>query len=52
VSPYDGIGDQAIAVGPALMIKTGEDLVKLIFTGVDNAPVKARKIFDTAKARM
>jgi hypothetical protein len=52
VSPYDGIGDQAIAVGPTLMIKTGEDLVKLIFTGVDNAPVKAKKIFDTAKARM
>jgi hypothetical protein len=52
VSPYDGIGDQAIAVGPALMIKTGEDLVKLIFTGVDDAPVKAKKIFDTAKARM
>jgi len=52
VSPYDGIGDQAIAVGPALMIKTGEDLVKLIFTGVDNAPVRAKKIFDTAKARM
>ncbi len=52
VSPYDGIGDQAVAVGPALMIKTGEDLVKLIFTGVDDAPVKAKKIFDTAKARM
>ena len=52
VSPYDGIGDQAIAVGPALMIKTGEDLVKLIFTGVDDAPLKAKKIFDTAKARM
>jgi hypothetical protein len=51
-SPYDGIGDQAIAVGPALMIKTGDDLVKLIFTGVDDAPVKAKKIFDTAKARM
>lgn len=52
VGPYDGIGDQAIAVGPALMIKTGDDLVKLIFTGVDNAPAKAKKIFDTAKARM
>jgi hypothetical protein len=50
--PYEGIGDQAIAVGPTLMIKTGEDLVQLIFTGVDDAPVKAKKIFDTAKARM
>ena len=52
VSPYDGIGDEAVAVGPVLMIKTGDDLVKLTFTGVDNAPVKAKKIFDTAKARM
>ena len=52
VSPYDGIGDQAIAVGPTLWIKTGKDLVILTFTGVDNAPVKAKKIFDTAKARM
>ena len=52
VSPYDGIGDDAIAVGPALMIRTGEDLVKLTFTGVEDAPRKAKKIFDTAKARM
>ena len=51
-SPYDGIGDQAAAVGPALMIKTGDDLVKLVFTGVEGAPAKAKKIFDTAKARM
>jgi hypothetical protein len=51
-SPYDGLGDRAIAVGPALMIKTGDDLMKLIFTGVEDAPVKAKKIFDTAKARM
>jgi hypothetical protein len=51
-SPYDGIGDQAAAVGPALMIRTGDDLVKLVFTGVEGAPAKAKKIFDTAKARM
>jgi hypothetical protein len=50
--PYDGIGDQAAAVGPALMIRTGDDLVKLVFTGVEGAPAKAKKIFDTAKARM
>jgi hypothetical protein len=51
-SPYDGSGDQAAAVGPALMIRTGDDLVKLVFTGVEGAPAKAKKIFDTAKARM
>lgn len=51
-NPYEGIGDQASAVGPALMIRTGDDLVTLVFSGVDDAPAKARKIFETAKARM
>jgi hypothetical protein len=51
-SPYDGIGDQAVSVGPALMIRTGEDLVTILFSGVEDAPVAARKIFDTAKAKM
>jgi hypothetical protein len=51
-NPYDGIGDQAAAVGPALMIRTGEDLVTIVFTGVSGAPAKAKRIFETAKARM
>lgn len=52
VSPYEGLGDQTVAVGPTLMIRTGEDLVSLVFSGVDDAPAKAKQIFDTAKARM
>jgi hypothetical protein len=51
-SPYEGIGDQAVAVGPALMIRTGEDLITIVFSGVDDVPPKARKIFETLKARM
>lgn len=51
-NPYEGLGDQAAAVGPALMIRNGEDLVTLTFTGIDDAPAVARKIFDTAKGRM
>jgi hypothetical protein len=51
-SPYDGIGDQAATVGTALMIRTGEDLVTIVFSGVTDAPAKARRIFDTAKPRM
>ena len=51
-SPYDGIGDQAATVGTALWVRSGEDLVRITFSGVDDAPAKARKIFDTAKARM
>lgn len=52
VSPYDGIGDQAVAVGPALMIRTGDDLMTIVFTGVSGEPAKARRIFSTAKPRM
>ena len=51
-SPYEGIGDEAAVVGPALMIRTGEDLVTIVFSGVADAPAKARRIFDTAKSRM
>lgn len=51
-NPYQGIGDQAVAVGTGLMIRTGDDLVTIMFSGVDDAPAKAKKIFDTAKAGM
>lgn len=51
-NPFEGLGDQAVAVGPALMIRTGEDLVTIVFSGVDDAPAKAKQIFDVAKARM
>jgi len=51
-NPYAGIGDQAAAVGTSLMIRSGADLITITFSGVDDAPPKAKKIFDTAKARM
>lgn len=51
-NPYEGLGDQAVAVGPMLMIRSGEDLVSIVFSGVEDAPPKAKRIFDTAKARM
>ena len=51
-NPYAGIGDQAVAAGTSLMIRSGADLITITFSGVDDAPAKAKKIFDTAKARM
>lgn len=51
-NPYEGIGDQAIAVGTALWIRTGDDLVTIVFSGVENAPAKAKQIFNTAKEKM
>jgi hypothetical protein len=50
--PYAGIGDAAAMSGPALMIKTGEDLMTIVLSGVDDFPGTARKIYDTAKPRM
>jgi hypothetical protein len=52
VTPYDGIGDQAVSVGPALFIRTGDDLVTIVLSGVSDSPARARKIFATAKAGM
>jgi len=52
VDPLEGLGDQAIQVGPMLMIRTGEDLVTIVFSGVDDVVPKAHRIFETAKARM
>jgi hypothetical protein len=51
-SPYDGVGDEAVAVGPVLFVRSGEDLIKMQFSGVDDPPGAAKRIFDTAKARM
>jgi hypothetical protein len=50
--PYAGLGDQAASVGPVLMIRSGEDLVEVLVSGVDDVPAAARRIFDTAKPRM
>jgi hypothetical protein len=50
--PYAGIGDKALATGPVLMVLNGDDMVTITFSGVDEIPSKARKVFDTAKPRM
>ena len=51
-SPYDGIGDQAVAVGPALFIRTGDDLATIVLSGVKDRRTAAKRILDTAKAAM
>lgn len=50
--PYAGIGDAAAMSGPALMIKTGEDLMTIVMSAVDDFPGTAKKIYDTAKPRL
>ena len=51
-SPFDGLGDEAAAVGPAVMIKRGEDLVTIVESGTEDPLATVRKVYDTASARM
>ena len=50
--PLAGIGDEAIVVGTALMIRNGDDLIQLVFSGVDDRVGKAAKIVALAQSRM
>lgn len=50
--PLEGLGDQAAQIGPALMIRSGEDLVTIVFSGVDDGLPKARKIYALVKTKL
>jgi len=52
VDPLAGLGDQAIVVGTALMIRSGDDLIQLVFSGVEDTVGKAGKIVALAQSRM
>lgn len=47
-----GVGDQATAIGPAVMIRTGADLITLTLLGVDERPALIRRIVQTMRPRM
>jgi hypothetical protein len=49
---FAGVGDDAVVVSPAVQIRQGKDLLVLMLVGFDNEPATAKKIVDTAKARM
>jgi len=51
-SDYEGVGDQAVAVGTTLMVRRGEDLITIVLSGIDDAPAAAKKIFDSADSKM
>jgi hypothetical protein len=46
-----GVGDQAIAVGPMILIRRGEDLITLVISGVQNVPA-AKKLYGLIDARL
>ena len=47
-----GLGDEASLMGPAVWVRTGEDLVMLTFTGVDDHIAVAKRIIATMRPRM
>lgn len=51
-NPLAGLGDQAAQMGPALMIATGEDLVTIVASGVDDLVPKAKAILALVKTRL
>jgi hypothetical protein len=51
-SPYDDLGDEAVVIGPVVMIKRDEDLVTITVSGIDEADAAVRTIYETATARM
>ncbi len=48
-NPLDGLGDQAFAAGPALFIRTGDDLATIVLSGVSDRSTVAKKILEAAK---
>jgi outer membrane protein OmpA-like peptidoglycan-associated protein len=50
--PLAGLGDQASEVGPAFMIRVGDDFVNLTLMGVDDRVPAARRILDLMRPRM
>jgi hypothetical protein len=50
--PLAGLGDQAVNMGPAVMIKRGDDLVTIVLSGVDNVIPDVKAIFALVDKRM
>jgi hypothetical protein len=52
VDPLAGLGDQAIGVGPMVMIRRGHDLVSIRLSGVDDTLAKVREVYSALSTRM
>jgi hypothetical protein len=47
-----GLGDQATAVGPMILIRRGEDLITLVISGVSDGTTAAKSIYGLLDARL
>jgi hypothetical protein len=52
MSQLAGLGDQATAVGPMIMIRRGDDLITLVISGVPDSAAAAKRIYDLLDQRL
>jgi hypothetical protein len=45
-NPYEGMGDQASAVGPAVWVRRGEDLVMITVMGVEDHDAAVKQVYE------
>lgn len=49
-NPYEGLGDQASAIGPAVWIRRGEDLIMITVIGVADHDAAVKRVYALADA--
>lgn len=50
--PYDDLGDEAMIIGPVVMVKRGEDLFQIQAWGTDDAEAAVHKIYGLVTSRL
>jgi len=50
--PLAGLGDQALQVGPVLFVRSGEDLVQIYLTGIEEVVPPAAKILALVQLKL
>ena len=49
---YEGLGDQAVITGPAVMIRRGEDLFTITPMGVEDSAAITHRVYQLATERL
>ena len=52
VDPLDGLGDEAFMTGPVLFVISGEDVIQIYLTGVDEIAPPAAKILALVQPKL
>lgn len=50
-NPYEGMGDQASAIGPAIWVRRGDDLVRIMVMGVDDHDGAVRRVYELVEKK-